>query len=398
MGENITCRLCLDVVPRGYTLKENIQNLIKILTSVDVSVNNDLPKLSCSKCIFNLCFVENTRNLIIKSEEKLQSVISRNGNLHELMQIESLSQSKGELCNVTHNPSYHHAAVKEERFNPGLTEINAFMSDEIPTDHCEVNLWEDRTLDVQKSDDKFKAEIDNTEDAFDDMDITKIIFKKNNVTPYVYHCTLCNVDFQGNKMYIRHKGKHIKRTCEICGVTTRADNFGKHMTKHKLEQQICDVCGSIHKSLEGLRTHLFHFHNEKKKPYTCAECGESFKYSHRLTYHKRKVHTGFKPHQCDSCGKRFFVLGTMKKHVKLIHLKLREYHCKYCQKDYSSRYALKVHIRQHTDETPYVCELCSEGFRQLVSLKTHMVKHEKDLRRKEDNLFVGGKNVLKKDK
>lgn len=45
--------------------------------------------------------------------------------------------------------------------------------------------------------------------------------------------------------------------------------------------------------------------------------------------------------------------------------------CKYCNKGYSTRYALMVHTRQHTNETPYACEICGEGFRQNVSLRTH---------------------------
>ncbi|KAJ8926392.1 hypothetical protein NQ314_021176 [Rhamnusium bicolor] len=169
----------------------------------------------------------------------------------------------------------------------------------------------------------------------------------------------------------------MKKTCEICGVTTRRDNFNMHMKNHSFGRQVCHICGSIHKSLQSFKTHLFHFHNAKKKPYTCGECGAVFKYSYRLSDHKRKVHTDFRPYQCDSCDKKYLNRGTLRKHIKLIHLKLREYLCKYCQKDYSSPRALKVHVRQHTKETPYVCEICCKGFRQSVSLKTHMAKHVK---------------------
>lgn len=356
-----------------------------------VSVNDNLPKLSCSKCIFNLYFVENVRNTIIKSDEKLRTIIDRDGSLNELLKSNPVIQLEDDTCSNTDDLNYNHVEIKEEIFSP----VNSCggIPDSDASEHCDSNV-EDLNKNVPE-----KTCID---DILDENDIKKIIYKKDNNKPYLYHCNVCNVDFRGNVLYLRHKGKHIKKTCEICGVTTRQDNFNKHMTKHKLGQQVCDICGSIHKSLEGLRTHLFHFHNAKKKLYTCGECGESFKYSHRLTYHKRKIHTGmqncwfislifnvlpfvgFRPHQCDTCGKRFFDLGTMKKHVKLIHLKLREYHCKYCQKDYSSQYALKVHIRQHTDETPYICEICTEGFRQLVSLKTHMAKHERASIKKSD--------------
>ncbi|KAJ8926393.1 hypothetical protein NQ314_021177 [Rhamnusium bicolor] len=376
MNENIICRLCLEVVPIGYTLvKENIQNTIKALTSIDVTDNDNLPKLSCSKCIFNLYFVDNIRKLIIKSDEKLHSIFSRDGNFNELLKVTNVI--------ISEQGDYHNIEIKEEKVNlnqePEILKITEI------TEQC-VNSQSELNDEISKQDSvSLGANINYSDSASEDENnIRNIIYIKNNTKPYLYHCKVCNVDFRGHKLYMTHKGKHMKRTCEICGVTTRQDNFNKHMTNHNLGQQVCDICGSIHKSLEGLRTHLFHFHNAKKKPYTCSECGAVFKYSHRLTYHKKEssyrlviMVYSFRPHQCDSCGKRFFDLGTMKKHVKLIHLKLREHHCKYCQKDYSSRHALKVHVRQHTDETPYVCEICSEGFRQLVSLKTHMAKHDK---------------------
>ncbi|KAJ8949708.1 hypothetical protein NQ318_013577 [Aromia moschata] len=370
-ADSVLCRLCLDVVPVGYTLdKETVLNTIKILTSVDILENDSLPKLSCSKCIFNLYFVENVRKMIINSDEKLHSALLRDGNVNELLKRPSPVERSNptETASLVDEPTFANVEIKEEKVVPLFTEISE-----------EQDLF-DNNLNEEESSKEENIPVRRTKSGKEsggDNFISSIIYRKNNKRPFVYHCTVCNVEFCGNKLYYAHKNKHLKKTCEICGVTTRLDNFNKHMTGHTLGQQICDICGSVHKSLEGLRTHLFHFHNAKKKPYTCTECGEKFKYSHRLTYHKRKVHTGFRPHQCETCGKRFFDLGTLKKHVKLIHLKLREYHCKYCQKDYSSPHALKVHIRQHTDETPYVCEYCTEGFRQLVSLKTHLARYHK---------------------
>lgn len=63
----------------------------------------------------------------------------------------------------------------------------------------------------------------------------------------------------------------------------------------------------------------------------------------------------------------------------MTHLRRRPYVCSYCVKGFSSRYALKTHIRVHTQETPYRCEICAAGFRQKVSLRTHLKsKHKID--------------------
>ncbi|KAJ8973909.1 hypothetical protein NQ317_004181 [Molorchus minor] len=132
------------------------------------------------------------------------------------------------------------------------------------------------------------------------------------------------------------------------------------MTSHTLGQQICDICGGVHKSLEGLRTHLFHFHNAKK-PYTYRDCGRSFKYSHRLTITRGRF---FVLTNAETCGKRFFD-HRHKKHVKLIHLKLRDHGIVACP--YKATYRRDALCVQYCTEV-----------RQLVSLKTHMARYHKD--------------------
>lgn len=130
--------------------------------------------------------------------------------------------------------------------------------------------------------------------------------------------------------------------------------------------------------------------------YKCGDCNLTFNYSSQLAYHNRKIHTGKnleyyisklftlnenylgdRPHQCDYCGKRFLRLDYVRHHINTVHLKLRPFVCNFCKKGFSSKNALSVHIRQHTNESPYFCDICGERFRQKVSLKTHAKSQHK---------------------
>lgn len=143
---------------------------------------------------------------------------------------------------------------------------------------------------LKKEMDEENVADDEFEDEMNNLDT--IIYPKTDQEPFVYHCKLCNVDLNGSREYRNHKAKHTKRMCKECGVTIRRDNFRKHTLIHSLGKQICDICGSEHKSFESLRTHNFHFHKNNKKEYKCEECNLTFKYRHRWNHHNRKVHTG----------------------------------------------------------------------------------------------------------
>lgn len=139
-----------------------------------------------------------------------------------------------------------------------------------------------------------QANSDDEEDQFDDEmnNLDSIICRKEGEGPLMYHCKLCNVDLLGRKQYNMHKGRHIKKTCPECGLTIRKDYFKKHKLQHVLGKQVCDVCGSEHKSFNGLRMHMFNVHNDNKKIYKCEECNLTFRYKHRFNHHNRHVHIG----------------------------------------------------------------------------------------------------------
>lgn len=56
----------------------------------------------------------------------------------------------------------------------------------------------------------------------------------------------------------------------------------------------------------------------------------------------------------------------------------KSHRCPFCNAVLSSSYALKVHQRKHSGETPYICGLCTKGFTTSSDLKRHSRIHTGD--------------------
>ncbi|OCT75254.1 hypothetical protein XELAEV_18030432mg [Xenopus laevis] len=94
-----------------------------------------------------------------------------------------------------------------------------------------------------------------------------------------------------------------------------------------------------------------------EKPFTCTECGETFKNEHYLLRHQ-KIH--IKQFACTECSENFTTERRLQIH-QMIHMEKDKFTCTECGESFTgkggfaSNYYLHVHKRTHAGEKPFTC-------------------------------------------
>lgn len=118
--------------------------------------------------------------------------------------------------------------------------------------------------------------------------------------------------------------------------------------------------------------------NRQKRKYPCSfqGCNKAFQQQAHLRIHLR-CHSGEKPFVCEHCGKMFAQLGNLKTHQRR-HTGEKPFICTYpgCEKRFAQKGNLRAHKLIHDGIRPYVCRLdnCTKTFTQLGNLKVHQNK------------------------
>ncbi|XP_021966719.2 gastrula zinc finger protein XlCGF26.1 [Folsomia candida] len=236
----------------------------------------------------------------------------------------------------------------------------------------------------------------------------------------IFKCPLCPAKFKTGEDRNRHEKTHLDESkrktlaCPHCPETfVHVATFKSHVQRfHTLPQDRerfpCEFsnCNAIFATKQGMRVHFRRRHTTRERKFKCYFCPKDFVSWQYLTGHVR-VHTNEKPYSCAQCAETFKGTGLKHQHLRLHHTTRKRLQCPHCENTYLLRTNLETHITQshdpdlvrcglcklslpsrkklenhiraeHTKENPYPCKICRVETASYKLLKRHVIQNHKN--------------------
>lgn len=233
-----------------------------------------------------------------------------------------------------------------------------------------------------------------------------------------FSCTQCTRIFASGQHLMNHVQVHIERS-------QKPVKIKKPPAPVIPDGYNCSYCSMSFDKQVSLAAHMnVHRDRVARKAVKCKECGENFHSNGSLWNHRKTVHkhilfkcsaccktfatkAAYEDHMkrheeqgaimCDICGKSkfgfrkasvaiistlaFFSAFTMQNTLKIhmrIHSGERPFLCSECGKSFSTNIRLQEHVRRHKGQRRHECPICNKQFYEKTELKKHSYIHSSD--------------------
>jgi uncharacterized Zn-finger protein len=402
------CRACLSAeqdmedIFKKRQFEEISEILSAVVAGVDFTIDDDLPKNICQKCLQSLLAAYGFCQMCKNSDESLRNAkMIEDGRITWTLirsycsMFSFLDDLQVQETLKTESPLRQESPSPAEETTKYALEIEVLeMSDiEIKQDPEPTSQPEKAKKRPRKSSEylcSICGKKFSTNQRMKNHHLTHTGEKK-------FKCTTCRrfqfvtglllTDFLmlsaktfATKSRIRsHERTHTGEKpykCDICTLSFAQGNALKcHLRTHTGEKPYeCNVCGKRFSQNTILKTHMsIHIGKNVK----CELCDKKFSRPSYLILHRRE-HSGEKPYVCHKCPNRYMQKSHLDRHLDT-HLGIK-HKCHICNKEYTKSWSLKVHLYTHTEQSehPFHCEICQMSFIRRKKYSTHMKQHEND--------------------
>uniref|UniRef100_A0A8C6SNK2 C2H2-type domain-containing protein n=1 Tax=Neogobius melanostomus TaxID=47308 RepID=A0A8C6SNK2_9GOBI len=195
-----------------------------------------------------------------------------------------------------------------------------------------------------------------------------------------FRCSFCDKSYSQKGSLNLHMKIHTNEYPYRCSDCDQLFYQTHALKEHqKSVHYICPVCESRFTDDLKLSAHLT-THQQKRTrgpsiltPFSCSDCGRSFRWKSHLQVHVSFGHRGVRPHRCPECGKSFGWKSHLEIHMS-VHSAEIPHECLLCEKRFKNKAALLVHQRRAHD----FCPLCKTCFPDETELDAHLRTHVED--------------------